>query len=173
MAVTEEYIQCRLSGGDLNTQPPSALGGVMSESDITDAALDNLFDLVDSSEASAGDTEYRCYYIYNTHPTDSILTLKVFIEEETPSSDTVIDIGLDPAGVGDGKTTGVATTIANEGTAPSAVSFSHPTTYAGGLNIGTLAAGEAQAIWVRRTVSSSATAAPIDQAMIRHEGSDS
>lgn len=168
MAVVLKDIEYRYSGGAGNFTPDDSLGGVMSNDQVPTAILQKLFDDVSSSEASSGDTEYRCYYIYNDNDTDSCNTVRVYILEETPSADTVIDIGLDPAGVGNGVTTGVATTIANESTAPSGVTFSHPTDFAGGLDVGTLGPGQAQAIWVRRTVSASASSSPRDDVVIAH-----
>ena len=168
MTVTLIDIEYRYSGGAGNFTPDDSLGGVMSNDQVPTAILQKLFDDVSSGEASSGDTEYRCYYVYNDNATDTVSTIRVYILEETPSADTVIDIGLDPAGVGDGVSTGVATTIANESTAPAGVTFSHPLTFAAGLDTGSLGPGEAQAIWVRRTVSSSAASSPRDDVVIAH-----
>lgn len=166
-----QHIEFYLSGGASNTAADGSLGGVISSYDIVpDALLRNLFDDVSSSEASAGDTEYRCYYVKNASAYTWV-GAEVWIGGETPSADTVLDIGLDPVGNGDGVSTGVATTIANESTAPAGVSFSHPTS-SPGASIGNLAAGEVRAVWVRRTVSASATAAPSDLGLLTHSGSD-
>lgn len=166
--VEAREVEFRFSGGAGNFVGDSALGGVMSNDDVPTALLQALFDNVTDSEATAGDTEYRCYYLFNTNTGAGLVTARVYIQEETPSADTVIDIGLDPAGVGDGVATGVATTIANEGTAPAGVTFSHPTTFAGGLDVGAIGPGEGQAIWVRRTVSAAASSAPRDDVVIAH-----
>ncbi len=163
-------IEARLSVGAANFDPDSALGGVMSTLVIPTALLLNLFDHVTSGELSAGDTEYRCYYIFNNHATDAWDTAKLYIQTDSPSSDSVLDIGLDAAGLGDGISTGVATTIVDESTAPGSVTFSHPTTFAGGLVLGDVAAGEGHAIWVRRIISSSGSSAPRDNVIIAHEG---
>jgi len=170
MSVLAIDIEFRLSGGQTNFVPFNSLGGQISGDQIAAALIENLFDNVSDSEASSGDTEYRCYYVINTASVDTIADLRVYISEETASPDTVIDLGLDPAGIGDGISTGVATTIANESTAPAGVTFSHPTDFATGLVIGSLGPGDAQAIWVRRTVSSSAGSSPRDDVRISHEG---
>ena len=49
------------------------------------------------------------------------------------------------------------------------LSFSAPTTYAGGLSIGDLAAGAHKAVWVRRTVNAGA-AAYADSFTLRVQG---
>jgi hypothetical protein len=167
MVVEAIDIEFRLSGGQSNFVPDDSLGGQISNDQISYSIIENLFDNVSSGEASSGDTEYRCYYIINTSDTDSA-DFAVYIGVETPSADTQIDIGLDPAGVGDGISTGVATTIANESTAPAGVTFSHPTDVGSALSIGTLGPGDAQAIWVKRVVSSSAASSPRDDVSIRH-----
>lgn len=163
MAVEPKDLRLRLSGGVSNFDPNASLGGVMSNDEIQDSLLHNLFDLVTSTELSAGDTEYRCYYLINTHADDSIVGARVFVETVTPSADTIINIGLDPAGL-----SATATTIVNESTTPSGVSFSHPTTYATGLNIGVMGPGDYHAIWLQRIVSAAGTQAPWDQVVIQH-----
>ena len=63
-----------------------------------------------------------------------------------------VSLGLDPAGVGDGVTTGVATTIVLETDVPAGVTFSAPTTAATGINAGTLTVGQVYAFWIKREV---------------------
>ena len=148
MAIVSTDIQYRLSGGASNSDPAASLGGVKSST-----AASNYFDDVSSAEASAGDTEYRCVYVHNAHATLTLIGAKVFIQANTPSSDTDVAIGLGTSAVN-----GTEQTVADEGTAPTGVSFSAPTTYAGGLSIGDLTAGSHKAVWVRRTVNAAAVA---------------
>ncbi len=77
---------------------------------------------------------------------------------------------MDPAGVGDGVNSGVATTIADEGEAPAGVTFSHPTDYESGLVIGDLGPGQCQAIWIRRTVNAGAAATASNSFQIKVQG---
>jgi len=56
------------------------------------------------------------------------------------------------------KTTGSIVTIENESTAPAGATFTAPYTFATGLSIGTLAAGEFYGIWIRRKVPAGAGA---------------
>jgi hypothetical protein len=168
MAVVTADIEFRLSGGSGNTTPNACLGGIMSSTDINaGVTLNNLFDDISDTEAASGVVDYRCFYILNGNATDTLTTAKVYISTNTPSSDTTIAIGLDPAGVGDGAATGVATTIADEDSAPAGVTFSTPSNSGAALAIGDLANGEAQAVWVRRTVSADAAAAASDPVTLR------
>jgi len=114
-------------------------------------SLNNVFDAVSAIDSLNGKVEYRCIYIKNNSGTDTATGVKVFIAELTVGPDE-IDIGLDPAGVGNGTSTGVATTIVNETTIPTNVSFTRPVTSGTGLTIGTLSPGETAALWERRTV---------------------
>jgi len=170
MAVVEADMEFRLTGGAINTAPNLALGGVISYAEPVGATLENLFASITAAEASAGVTKYRCIYIANTNDTDTLSSAVVYIGNQTTSADTSLEIGLDPAGIGDGMTTGVATTVANDTTAPSGVTFSAPSTPGTGLSIGNLDAGEAQAIWVKLIVNSSAASTSMDAASINVEG---
>ena len=159
MAIVSTDIQYRLSGGASNSDTALSLGGVKSS-----VAASNYFDDVSSAEASAGDTEYRCVYVHNNHGTLSLIGAKVFIQTNTPSSDTDVAIGLGSSAIN-----GTEQTVADESTAPTGVSFSAPTTFAGGLAIGDLAAGAHKAVWVRRTVNAGA-AAYADSFTLRVQG---
>ena len=159
MAIISTDIQYRLSGGASNAVTASSLGGVKSS-----VAASNYFDDVSSAEAGTGDTEYRCIYVHNNHGALSLIGAKVFIQTNTPSSDTDVAIGLGSSAIN-----GTEQTVADESTAPSGVSFSAPTTFAGGLAIGDLAAGAHKAVWVRRTVNAGA-AAYADSFTLRVQG---
>lgn len=123
-----------------------------------------VFDDVSSTEASSGDTEYRCFYVHNAHATLTLQGAKIWIQSQTSSSDTDIAIALGGEGLN-----GTAETVANEGTAPSGESFSQPASFAAGLTIGDLAPGDHYPVWVRRTVNAAAASAT-DTWTIRVQG---
>ena len=151
MAIQASHIKFYLSGGAGNTDPDLALGGAISSTEVVDDSLHNLFDKTLGTESTAGDTEYRCIYIKNTHASLELELSKVWISTNTTTPSDIITIAL--AGEGQDST---AETIANENTAPSGETFSNPTSYSGGLSLddgGTgLPAGSSHAIWVKRTV---------------------
>ncbi|WP_456478124.1 hypothetical protein [Geoglobus ahangari] len=169
MPLSSTDIKFYLSGGSSNTDPNLSLGGAISSTEITDAADNNLFDDVSGDEAANGSVEYRCFYVKNTHASITLQNAVIYISAETPAGDQ-LDIGLDPAGVGDGTNTGVATTIADETTAPSGVTFSHPLDKSSGLAIGNLGPGQCIAVWVRRTVPAGTAAYAANSATFRVEG---
>lgn len=145
MPIIASDIQFRQSGA-------ANLGGAISASAVS-SALHGLWDVVSGAEALAGDIEYRCIYARNGHATLTLYNAVAFIQSNTPSAATAADIGLGTSAIG-----GTEQTIATEGTAPAGVSFSAPSTYAGGLAIGDIAPGQSKAIWIRRTVSAGAAA---------------
>lgn len=151
MAIISTDILTLLSGGSANTNPAASLGGIES----TTAAPSGLFDNVSSGEASAGDVEYRCIYVKNNHGSLSLTGAKVWIQANTPSADTTIDIGLGTTALG----TGNEQTVADEQTAPSGVSFSAAANEGAALTIGDMAPGQHKAVWIRRTVTAAAAAA--------------
>ena len=111
----------------------------------------NIFDDVTKAQALAGDVNYRCTYYKSTHATDTATDVRLWIQQDWLGADTIA-IGADPAGVGDGATTGVATTIANEATAPAGVVFTQPLSEAASILLGTFAPGQGRAVWRNRNV---------------------
>lgn len=119
-----EYLKYFYSGGADNADPMLSLGGVKSSVEVNPNAL---FDAIHYNEAWFGDSEWRCIYAFNTHTTDSILDLLTWAIQGTlvgggDAPDT-LNIQFDPAGIGNGSTTGVATDIVDEDTAPDGVVF--------------------------------------------------
>jgi hypothetical protein len=57
----------------------NGLGKYRSSDEIVSAVDENLFDNVTASESEVGDTEYRAFFIKNTHATLSFTNAKVYI----------------------------------------------------------------------------------------------
>ncbi len=150
MAIVASDIKYRLSGGAANADPILSLGGVKSSVDM--AAT--IFDDVASADAAAGDIEYRCVYVHNAHATLTMLAPKIWIEANTPSASTTVAIGL-----GTSALNATEQTVANENAAPSGVSFSEPTNFAGGIALSDIPAGQSRAVRIKRTVTAGATVA--------------
>lgn len=166
MPIAGSSLKWYLSGGAANANPQASLGGARSTTAVP-GGLDNLFDDVSGDEAAAGVTNYRCMYFRNEDANANGLISPVsWIDVQSEANDT-ISIGLDPAGKN-----GVATTIANETTAPAGVSFTTPTTKGAGLALAgsPLVQNDFQAIWVRRTTAAGAASNAADTASVRVEG---
>lgn len=158
MPIVSNDIEFRLSGGAANADPDLSLGGAKSS---TEAPAD-LFDDVTSAESAAGDTEYRCFYVHNAHPTLTLQNAVIWIVSNTTGNRIAI-------GVGTSAVNGTEQTLANESTAPSGVTFSQPTNKGAGLALGSIPAGQHKAVHIRRTVAA-ATPAANDTYTLRAEG---
>lgn len=124
-----------------------------------------LFNIVSSTERTLGKVKYRCIYLKNK----SLLTClnpKIFIPQNTPSSGTELYFAWDPHGVGDGATSGVADTIADESTAPYPLSplvFSNGNEVSKGAALGAdIPPNKMAAIWLRLIVNVNTEKAPLD-----------
>jgi hypothetical protein len=157
MPIASTDIKFRLSGGASNTDPNASIGGAMSTVGgglITTDVVNNLWDNVSGDESSAGDIEYRAIYIRNEHGSLTLTGSKIWISADTTSADDEVDIALGGEGLN-----GTAESPADESTAPTGETFSHPTTFAGGLTLGDLGVNEFYPVWIRRTVTAAAAAA--------------
>lgn len=171
MAVVPSDIVMRLSGGSANANVNASLGGVMSSVPVSFGdTMNNLFDNVSDAEAVAGDDNYRCVYVRNSNGSDTLNAVKIYTSSNTPSPTTKVQIGVDPAGVGDGASTGVATTIADEDTAPSGVTFSDAANSGAALDLGNLGPGQVAAVWIKREVTAGTAAAASDPFTLRVTG---
>ena len=137
----------------------SDIGGAIGAA-LTDDALNNIWDDVSSGDASAGDTEFRCTYVKNTHATLSVANVKVEIVTDPAESNWEIALGAA------GKN-GTETAVADEDTAPATPSFGTTP-----LTIGTLAAGDFYPIWLKRIVIAGAGAATPDSGVLHILGDD-
>jgi hypothetical protein len=160
MPIIASEIQYRLSGGASNTDPDTSLGGVKSSTSISGT----LFDDVSSQEATEGLVEYRCFYVHNNNDTLTLIAPKVWIQSNTPSATTTVAVGVGTSVQGS-----TEQTVANEGTAPSGVTFSEPSDFASGVPLGDIPGNGHRAVWVRRTVSAG-TAIAADSFTLRVEG---
>lgn len=160
MPIISTDIKYRLSGGASNTDPAASLGGIKSSTD----APSGLLDTVTSGEAASGDTEYRAIYVHNAHATLTLEAAKLWIQANTPSADTTLEVGLGTSAVN-----ATEQTIANEGVAPSGVTFVAAADEAGAITLGDIPAGQHRAVWIKRIVSAAA-AASNDTANLRVKG---
>jgi hypothetical protein len=158
----------RLSGGAANSDPNASLGGAKSSTAVVDNTTHNLWDVVSSAESSAGDTEYRCIYLHNNHGTLTLQNAKVWVQTNTPSTDTSIEISLGTSAIN-----GTEQTVANENTAPSGTSFSTAAGEGNALSIGNIPAGQHKAIWIKRIVGATAAAYNDDSYVLAYAGDTS
>lgn len=150
MPIASSEIVYRLSGGAGNSNQDASLGGAKSSTVMGT----NLFDNVTSVESAAGDVEYRCYYVHNNNGTLTMENAVCWLQANTPSADSTLDIGLGTSAVN-----GTEQTVANESTAPSGVTFSAAANEGAAIALGNIPPGQHRAVWVRRTINAGAAAA--------------
>lgn len=157
MAITASDILIKFSvkagsaGNSTSGTAGGSLGKYISTTQVTDNTLNNVFDNISGQENAASTVDYRCLFIHNSHATLAGTSTVVYLSAEV-SGGASISIGLDPTGATlIGSSSAQAVEITNETTAPAGVTFSAPTTYGAGLSIGSLSAGYAYPIWIRRT----------------------
>lgn len=164
MTVSPSSLRYYLSGGRDNADPNASLGGERSSV----LAPVGLFDPVTGDESATGDVEHRCVYFCNEDPDpDGLIDPVLWVRSNTPSLDTTMDVGLDPAGKNS-----EAAAVADDGEAPGGVSFSSPPHKAAGVALPGSPYGEGDyvAVWVRRTVAPHASSALTDPSVLRVEG---
>lgn len=160
------------SAGNTTAQadPNASLGKYISTTQLTDNALNNLFDNVSGDENAASAVEYRCIFLHNAHATLTLQGTKVWVSAEVSGGANVAIAVDNVAASAVGASSAQAAEIANDTTAPTGVgAFSTPTTKATGLVFGDIGPGQCRAIWIRRTATNSA-ALNNDGAIISFEG---
>jgi hypothetical protein len=178
MAIAASDILRKLSvktgaaGNSTAGTPAGSLGKYISTTQITNASLNNLFDDITGDENAASTVDYRCFFVHNAHGSLSYQNAVVYIQSETAGGASIA-ISVDTTAASAlGSASAQAKEIANETTAPATQTFSSPTTKGTGLSLGTIAAGQVKAIWVRRTAANS-NALDLDGVVLAIEGDTS
>lgn len=148
-----------------NSDPNASLGGIMSSVELSSTPMNNLFDNVTFSEATSGDSEYRCLVLYANGGNYS--DVSVYMSTETSSADTQVDMARE------GKNPASPTTIADEDTAPNTIgwdetSFVHRNS-ASKMPVGVISNGDKIYIWFKRIVSALAGSTSSDSGVISVE----
>lgn len=146
-----------------------SLGDQISTTQITDASLHALFDVISGDENAASEAEYRGIFVHNNHGSLTWENVVVWLSAEVAGG-AVAAISVDTTGVtAKGSASAQMKTIADENTAPATQTFTAPTSKGTGLSIGNIPAGSVAGIWIRRTAANTA-AVSNDGVTIRCEG---
>jgi hypothetical protein len=156
----------RLTGGASNSDPDASLGGVMSSTEISGTALNNLFDDVSPDEATSGSTEYRMIDIYNSGDAEAT-SVELYTDPNTSSTDTSLELGHDATN--NPHTAGAdLETLANETTVPASPVIAFAVHDSGSkLTIPNIPSGQAARVSVKRIVSAGATNTSSDSATLK------
>lgn len=138
-----------MSGGAGNTVPASSLGGARSTTtQLVDNTGANLFPDAAGTETLAGSSSYLCLFVRNENGTVTFQNVRFYVSQLTDSTEDEITIAIGSVAK---NTTEI--TVATINTAPAGgITFSGPTTYAGGLVIPDLAPNDYFPIWFKRVI---------------------
>lgn len=78
----------------LKSSNTDSAGGIISATEITDLALNNLFDSVSVGEGESGLVDYRKLFVKNTHVSISWQNVAAWILAQTASEDDEIALGI-------------------------------------------------------------------------------
>ena len=164
------------SGYTISGTPAGSLGKNAGWGVIPSGTVHNLFDVVTGDEASAGDTEYRCFFVVNKHATLTWQAVKTwFVASGAGGANT--EFGIDTTATTVSNYDGTqALTIATEQDAPAGVTFypdSSGNQWAKSTTsgiIGDIPATYCKAVWLKRTVAAGVSAMNNDYIQIRVEG---
>jgi hypothetical protein len=140
-----------------------SLGGAISLQ-VVPTGLNFFYNDVDYDEATAGSTAYRCFYVKNTHATDTLSATVIYIEVRTNNPSTSCELSLGSSGLN-----GDEQSITGENIAPVGMNWfstSQPTPIA----IGDLLAGEYYPMWIKRIVNTEATGSSVDSVVLAVDG---
>jgi hypothetical protein len=146
----------------------NGLGGTRFDDEIVNRTLSNLFPTFTEQEQQDGKTKHRCVYMRNMHPSIPFKNPIFYIPVNTTSPNTEIWVGIDPAGIGNGSTTGVATSITNETDDPVGVNFTQATTRKEGfpLRVDLPANGVSVGVWFKLRINPKAETRQADYCKI-------
>lgn len=176
MAVQLSDVKMRLStqsgaaGNTLTSTPVASTGKYISLTDIVTAVVENLFNNITAAESAAGKTVYRCFFVYNSHGSQTWQAVKIWIVSQIAGGGEV-SMGLDPAGsVPVGQAGAQAAVPASDIIAPAGVVFSQPSTEVDALVLGNIVAGRCYAIWLKMVVPADASALNLDEVIVNIKG---
>lgn len=131
--------------------PNASLGDQVSTTEWTGGSANDLYDDISGAENAASTSDYRGLFVHNTNGANALQNTKLWISAEVAGGAS-ISIGADTTAASV-VTSGSAQmlTIANETTAPAGVTFTAPTTQAGGVDLGNIPVNNVKGFWVKRS----------------------
>lgn len=144
------------SAGFSTTQanPQACLGKFMSTTELPVGRNTLVADYSGTDSADA-QTRYHCLFAHNNEVTDSAPGVTIHLAGGDPAGGVAVALAVDPtAASAEGSTSAQAlqaTSLTAPGVSITGLSYSTPTSDAGGLALGTLTAGQCRAFWVRTT----------------------
>ena len=130
--------------------PGLALGKYASTTLWAGGAPNDLFDDVSGAENLGGVADYRCLFVWNSHPSLTLTAAKVWLPSQVAGgADVTVAVDSTPKST---LTDSVAQAleVTDQNTAPAGLTFAAAATLGAALSLGNLAPGEVRAFWLRR-----------------------
>lgn len=138
---------------------PGSLGTWISTTPWAGGVANDLFDDLSGAANAASQVDYRCIFVHNSNGANALQNAVVYLSAEVAGGASIAVAADTTAASVLASTTAQALT-ATTATAPGAgvtgLTYSTPTTAAGGVSLGNIPAGSVRAFWVRRTAANSA-----------------
>ncbi len=144
------------TAGDTTAGTPAGSLGKYVSTTVVGTALHDLFDVITGAENAASTVDYRCLAVLNNNAANVYENAGVYISAETAGGANIAIAVDSVAASAKGSASAQALEVANETTAPTALTFSSPTTSGTALSLGNIGIAQVKAIWVRRTAANSA-----------------
>ena len=162
-AITQAQILTKFSvassaGNTTAGNAATSLGDQISTTSWNGGTPHDLFDPITGTENAASASDYRCFFVHNSNPTNDFVGAYLFLSSETVGGAS-ISVAVDNIAASlIGATTQQASVAANENTAPSGISvFVAPTTVGTALLLGTIPANHCKAVWIKRSALNTTT----------------
>lgn len=146
-------LEIRLTGGTGNTSPNSSFGGIMSSTALSGTALNNLYDNVNPTEATAGDIEWRAIDIYNSGDASAV-DVDIYWSVQTTSAQTSIELQVEATSGNPHTAPFSLTLITNENSGPSLTTSAYGVSVP--LRLADIPSSYAARIWTKRIVTAGA-----------------
>jgi len=134
------------------------LGGAITGTQVAIGTSNNVFTNIPKNELVVGEDYYACIYLKNTHATETMASLKLWLSSKSFPHDTVLKWAFDPAG-------NTAQTISDKYTTPGVSQWHDIETETTAPFYGDLAAGASFPIWLWLHVDANAEARLDDNAI--------
>lgn len=149
--------------------PGSSRGRYVSTTNLPDGGLNNLFPDITGDENAAGNDDYQCVFVHNSHATLTLKNARVWIASQVAGG-AEASLGVDPTAASAlGATAAQAVEIPTKDDPPAGVAFSTPTSKGTSAALGDLGPNTVRAVWIRR-VATNSPATSNDGVTLRVEG---
>jgi hypothetical protein len=164
MAIAASDIKIRLSvktgsaGNSSTSSGPASLGKYISTTDVP-TNTNQFFNQVSGTENAGSVTKYRCFFVYNSHATLTLMNAVVWLQGGDPPGGTAVTLAVDPtAASAVGSATAQALEAASEtapGSSVTSLSYSAPSSSTSGLSLGNIGPGQVKAVWMKQAAQNS------------------